>query len=135
MLPFAESAPLAEGRTRAHHTRIRPLFIIPPAAILRDGALSGTFQSNGSRHKDMTITAEFSRRGFSARRRVAPLLSAGLGIPVCRDALSLRPLCMPASRPDVAQCLPRGLPAGRFREAGLYPVPRFICWFGALARG
>jgi hypothetical protein len=42
--------------------RSLPLFNIPPAAILRGGALSGAFHPNGSRLKDMTITADFFRR-------------------------------------------------------------------------
>jgi hypothetical protein len=123
MFLFAESAPLAEGRARAHHTRTRPLFFIPPAAILRGGALSGTFQPNGSRRKDMTITADFSRRGLCACHRVATPLSVGLEIPVRRDALSLSPLCMPKSEPGVAQVPSRGLPAGRFARRASIPSP------------
>lgn len=124
MFLFAESGPLADGRACGHHhTRIRPLFISSPAAILRGGALSGTFQPNGSRRKDMTITADFLRRGLSACRRVATLLCAALEIPVRRDALSLSPLRMPESEPGVAQRPRRGLAAGRFARRASIPSP------------
>lgn len=107
----------------SHPTRIRPLFTIPPAAILCGGALSGTFRPNDSRRKDMTITADFFRRGFSACRRVAPPLSAGFETPVQHDALSLSPLRMPECEPGVAQRPPRGLAAGRFARRVSIPSP------------
>lgn len=94
--------------------RIRPLFITSRAAILRGGALSGTFQPNGGRHEDMTITADFFHRGLYARRRVATPLSAAPGISLVRHALSSSPLRMPESEPGVAQRPPGGLAAGRF---------------------
>lgn len=89
----------------------------------RWSTLSGTFQPNGSRRKDMTITADFSRRGLSACHRVATPLSVGLEIPLRRDALSLSPLRMPESEPGVAQVPSRGLPAGRFARRASIPSP------------
>jgi len=124
MFLFAESGPLADGRACGHHrTRIRPLFIISPAAILRGGTLSGTFQPNGGRRKDMTITADFFRRGLSACCRIATPRCAALEISVRRDALSLSPLRMPESEPGVAQCRPRGLAAERFARQASIPSP------------
>jgi len=100
-----------------------PLFLIPRAAILRGGALSGPFQPNARRRKDMTITADLSRRGLAARRRLAPPPSAGLRISIRRDALSLSPLRMPESEPGVAQRPPRGLAAERFARRASIPSP------------
>ncbi len=118
---------LAVGRTCSYQTRRWPLFFIPRAAILRGGALSGTFHPNAGRQEDMTITADFSRCGLrvrrlarppSAARRVAarrlsgPRMAgpwfagrrmAGPWTPVFRDALSLSLFRLPEPEPDVAQ--------------------------------
>jgi hypothetical protein len=96
---FAKLRPLVEGCRRANRRRnclpdrtdrtvIRPLFIIPPAAILRGGALSGTFHPNGVGREDMNITADTSQRARTARQ--SPHRSL-----VSRDALSLSPLRWP----------------------------------------
>jgi hypothetical protein len=142
---------LAVGRAYSYQTRRRPLFFIPRAAILRGGALSGPFHPNAGRHEDMTITADFSCRGHSARRpvrppsaasRVAGPRSAGRRLagpqpPAFRDALSLSPFRLPEPEPDVAQRPhpPKGPFLGprsflrAHRVAGLYPIPWFFCWF------
>jgi hypothetical protein len=131
-LYLQNQARLAVGRTGSYHTRRRPLFFIPRAAILRGGALSGTFHPNAGRQEDMTITADFSRCGLRARRlarppsaarrvagrrmagpRMAGPRIAGRRTPVSRDALSLRLFRLPEPEPDVAQCPSTGLPAGR----------------------
>lgn len=90
-----------------------PLFLIPRAAILCGGALSGPFQPNARRRKDMTITADLSRRGLAARRRLAPTPSAGLRISIRRDALSFSPLRMPERGPDMTSRAPATRCAGR----------------------
>jgi len=149
MLIFAESAPLGCRHTCSHHTRRRPLFFIPRAAILRGGALSGTFHPNARRHEDMTITADFSCRGPSARRPARPpsaaclfvgLRVAGRRTPVSRDALSLGPFRLPEPEPYVAQrpSIPQGdflrgggLPAGRTAWRAAIPSPGFSAGLGA----
>ena len=84
---YLENLPrLAEGPTRDHHTRSRPLFIFPPAAILRGGALSGAFHPNGGRRKDMTITADFFRSRREACRRLASFEASSTGLPSARIA-------------------------------------------------
>lgn len=93
---FAKLAPLADGCRRAkrrqnclsNRTAIRPLFILPPAAILQGGALSGAFHPNGAGRKDTIITADTSQRGRTARQ-------SPRGSLVFRDALSLSPLRWP----------------------------------------
>jgi hypothetical protein len=96
----------------------QPLSIIPPAAILHGGALSGTFHPNGVRRKDTIITADTSRCGHAVRRRIsAPLLThlqaacrrqpGALEKPLRRDALSWRPLRLPETGPDPAQHVAR----------------------------
>jgi hypothetical protein len=139
---FAESGPLGGRRTCSQDTRRRrPLFFIPRAAILRDGALSGTFHPNVGRHKDMTITADFSCRGRSARclarpptagrrmagprvagRRMAGPRIAGRQTSIFRDALSLSPFRLPEFGSDAAQRLP--IPQGHFLRGGGLPSGR-----------
>lgn len=107
MLLFAESHRLAAGRLfGSRHGRNQPLFVIPPAAILRGGALSGTSYPNGRRHEDTTITTDsFSfelRVCHPLRPRYAALRIPGRRMPASRDALSLRPLRLTEPEPDVA---------------------------------
>jgi hypothetical protein len=81
------------GKSRlSNRPAIQPLFIFPPAAILRGGALSGTFHPNGVGRKDMIITADIFLRGRAARRslRWSPRQIAN-----SRDALSVGPLRWP----------------------------------------
>ncbi|WP_434114842.1 hypothetical protein [Paraburkholderia caffeinilytica] len=111
---------LAVGRTCLYQTQRRPLFFIPRAAILRGGALSGTFHPNARRHEDMTITADFSHRGHDGRQ-----------IPVSRDALSLSPFRLPEREPDVALRPPRRFPSGRIAWRASIPSPGFSAGTGA----
>ena len=117
-------ARLADGRTCLYQTRRRPLFFIPRAAILRGGALSGTFHQNAGRHEDMTITADFSCRGLRARRLARPP-SAARRIAVPHNALSLSPFRLPEPEPDVAQRPPRAVPSGRPAWRASIPFPGF----------
>lgn len=145
---------LAEGLVCLYSTRCWPLFFIPLAVILPDGALSGTFHPNAGRHKDMTITADFSCRGLGARRparpsaacRTAGLRTAGLWIAGLwiagrrtagrritgsRNALSLRLFRLPEPESGVAQHppipqSPKGTScgAGDFLRSGGLPAGR-----------
>ena len=143
MFLFAESGRLAVEGATLYQTRCRPLFFIPRAAILRNGALSSTFYPNAGWHEDLTIIADFSRRERSVRRQTRPPSCcrwfAGRRSPMFRDALSLSPFRLPEPVPNVAQrplnpqkdfLRGTGVPSGRTAWRASIPSPGFSAGFG-----
>jgi hypothetical protein len=94
---------LADTACVFNGTRRRPLFFHPRSAILCDGALSGAFHPNVSRHEDMIITTDFTCGGPCRCRPASRLRSARSARPEQADssgALSWWPRRLPEPEPE-----------------------------------